>query len=83
MRTTIRLDEGLLREAKERAAGSGRTLTSIIEEALRSFLRRPQGPVKSKRPELPTFRGRGLQSGVDLDNTAALLDLMDRGDAPR
>jgi hypothetical protein len=30
---------------------------------------------------LPTFGGQGLQPGVDLDDTATLLDLMDRGDA--
>ncbi len=30
---------------------------------------------------LPTFRGKGLQPGVDLDDTASLLELMDRGDA--
>lgn len=28
---------------------------------------------------LPTFAGGGLQPGVDLDDTASLLDLMDRG----
>jgi len=32
---------------------------------------------------LPTFAGQGLQPGVDLDDTASLLDLMDRGDATR
>ncbi len=31
---------------------------------------------------LPTFRGEGLQPGVDLDDTASLLDLMTEGDAP-
>ena len=82
MRTTVRLDDDLLREAKERAALSGRTLTSIIEEALRIFLSRPRRSAGAKRPALPTFKGRGLQPGVDLDNTAALLDLMDRGDDP-
>ena len=30
---------------------------------------------------LPTFKGEGLLPGVDLDDTASLLDLMDRGDA--
>jgi hypothetical protein len=28
---------------------------------------------------LPTFDGDGLQPGVDLDDSAALLDLMERG----
>jgi predicted transcriptional regulator len=35
MRTTIRLDPHLLAEAKKLAAASGRTLTAVIEEALR------------------------------------------------
>jgi hypothetical protein len=33
-------------------------------------------------PSLPTFRGRGLQPGVDLDDTPALLDRMEGRDAP-
>ncbi len=83
MRTTVRLDESLLREAKEYAARSGRTLTSLIQEALRSFMRSGQRRAPVTRPSLATFRGRGVQAGVDLDNSAALLDLMDRGDASR
>lgn len=31
---------------------------------------------------LPTFRGEGLQPGVDLDDSASLLDLMNGNDAP-
>jgi hypothetical protein len=31
----------------------------------------------SRTPPLPTFKGKGLQPGVDLDDTASLLDLMD------
>lgn len=32
------------------------------------------------RIPLPTFRGGGLQPGVDLDDSASLLELMERGD---
>lgn len=79
MRTTIRLDDQLLRDAKAHAARTGRTLTAVIEDALRAALsRRTQA---DERPELPTFRGSGgLQPGVDLSNNAALLDLMERDD---
>ncbi|HEX9894119.1 MAG TPA: DUF6364 family protein [Gemmatimonadales bacterium] len=81
MRTTVRLDEALLRQAKEYAARTGRTLTSVIEDALRGLLaRRGKGRVR-ERVRLPTYAGKGLQPGVDLDDTAELLDLMDRGDA--
>ena len=81
MRTTIRLDDQLLKEAKELAAGTGRTLTAVIEEALReSFARRKQAK-RQPRVKLKTFKGDGLQPGVDLNKSAALLDLMDQYDA--
>lgn len=78
MRTTIRLDEELLRDAKAAAAASGRTLTALIEDALREALSRRHGHASPARVELPTFQGGGgLQAGVDLDDSAALLDLME------
>jgi predicted transcriptional regulator len=76
MRTTIRLDDDLLRRAKRAAAERGTTLTAVIEDALRRALAPATGQPRS-RVELPTFRGDGLQAGVDLDDTASLLDLMD------
>lgn len=39
---------------------------------------RPQQAVS-----LPIFKGKGLQPGVDLDDTASLLDLMQADDAAR
>ena len=77
MRTTIRLNDHLLRDAKQLAARSGRTLTSIIEEALRTLLAKPQRAAKRTRVQLTTVRGRGPAAGVDLDDTAGLLDLME------
>lgn len=77
MRTTVRLDDTLLGEAKAHAAREGRTLTAFFEDALRRALadaaRRPERPI----PALPTFGGGGLLPGVDLDDSAALLDLME------
>lgn len=51
-------------------------------EALESQLRRPASRQPVVRP-LPVFRGGYLQPGVDLDDTANLLDLMEGGDATR
>jgi len=78
MRTTVRLDDVLLAEAKKCAADRNTSLTAVIEDALREVLSRksPVAPVKGKF-SLPTFKGRGLKPGVDLDNTAALLDVME------
>lgn len=77
MRTTVRLDDDLLREAKAHAAATGRTLTQVIEDALRESLARRAATARHPRIELPVFRGSGLQPGVDLDSNAALLDIME------
>ena len=50
--------------------------------ALESQTRKPSEPKAAAMPPLPTFGGEGLQPGVDLDDTAGLLDLMDAGNAP-
>jgi hypothetical protein len=78
VRTTIRLDDHLLREAKRHAARTGRTLTAVIEDALRDLLARSRQGSPRERVQLPTFPGQGVRPGVDLDDSAALLDLMDR-----
>ena len=80
MRTTIRLDDDLLARAKRAAADRGTTLTALIEDALRRALA-PAAVSQRPRQPLPTFAGDGLQRGVDLDDTATLLDHMDSGDA--
>lgn len=80
MRTTIRLDDELLRDAKRAALERGTTLTAVIEDALRRALA-PGAVAPVEDVEIPTFRGNGLQPGVDLDDTASLLDLMDGLDA--
>ena len=77
MRTTRRLVEQLLQEAKEVAAHAGTTLTRLIEDALREALARRREGAARKRVALPTFKGKGLQPGVDLGDSAALLDLME------
>jgi len=79
----MRIDDGLLAAAKEHAARTGRTLTSVFEDALRTFLVLEKRARRSRRPKLPTFDGGGLQPGVDLDSSADLLDVMERGAAAR
>jgi hypothetical protein len=77
MRTTILLDDHLYAEAKKFAVETGRTVTAVIEDALRETLARRKPNVKPTRVRLPVCRGGRLLPGVDLDNTAALLDIMD------
>ena len=79
VRTTIRLDDALLREAKAVAARTGRTLTQLIEDAVREALAR-RTTAERTRVELPTFAGR-VRPGVNLDSMSDLLDIME-DDAP-
>ena len=79
MRTTINLDDDLLAEAKQVAARTGRTLAAVVEDALRENLHRRRSTSR-RAVELPVFGEGGVQPGVDLDDGAALLDLMERDD---
>ena len=85
MRTTLRIDDELLREAKRIAAESDRTLTEVIEDCLRETLARRKMAATGGDFVLPTFRGSGLQPGVtwdDLNSNSRMLDIMDEHDAP-
>lgn len=78
VRRTVRLDSDLVDEAKRVADSSGRTLTAVIEEALRESLGRAKFVTSGLEGEdIPTFGGRGLRPGVDLDDSAALLKLIE------
>ena len=78
MRTTIRLDDQLLSEAKKVAADTGRTLSAVIADSLRETLARRRQPIRRRKVRLPTFRGTGLRPGIDLDDSASLLDRMEK-----
>lgn len=80
MRTTVRLDDTLLRRAKSAAATAGVSLNQLIEDAVRAALAPRARASLVSESMLPTYGGRGLQPGVDLDDSAALLRVMD-GDA--
>ena len=82
MRTTVRLDEQLLSQAKQLAARTRKTLTSVIEDALRLKLALSRKRPTASRVKFPTYGAGGVLPGVDLDDTAALLELMDRGHDP-
>ena len=76
MRTTLDINDELLRAVKTHAAGERKTLKATVEQALREFLAGPTH-VASDIPPIPVFRGRGMQPGVDLTDNAALAVIMD------
>jgi hypothetical protein len=80
MRTTIRLNDDLLAQAKQVAAQTGRTLTAVVEDALRQVLSRRRTPPKRRRTRLISSGEGWLRPGVNLDNSGELLDIMDAVD---
>ena len=78
MRTTVRLDENLLRHVKCEAQKRGKTLTSMIEQGLRLVLAGSRSRPAHNRVKLPVSRATGgTLPGVDLGDSAALLDKME------
>ncbi len=80
MRTTITIDEQVYREAKAVAARSSRTVSELIEDAVRRALRAGEAPAGPIDP-LPTFGHGGTLPGVDLGDRSSLADAMDAGGA--
>lgn len=74
MRTTIRIDDALYREIKQRAARSGRTVAAVLEDAVRRGLDPASGP--RERFTVETTGTGGLKPGVDLSSNAALAEIM-------
>lgn len=73
-RTTIDIDDALLRALKKKAAVQGRTLQAVVNEYLKRAAAAPSGP--KYRLELVGWRAE-LRPGVDLFDHGQLLDLMD------
>ena len=77
MRTTIRLDDELLAEAKRHASENGMTLTAVIEQSLRVMLSSRHSTVLRQAIRLKTAGSGGVLAGVDLDHSASLLSRVD------
>jgi hypothetical protein len=79
MRTTVDINEELLREAKKRAAEEGRPLRAIIEDALRAMIQASPSGQKRFQLQWRTEKGR-LQPGVRIEDRQSLFDLMEGRD---
>lgn len=63
MQTTLRLDDGLYRRAKARAAEAGLSLTKYVELALRARLDAPVVRRRRRQPLPVSSAGGGLCPG--------------------
>jgi hypothetical protein len=71
MRTTVTLDDQLLRQLKARAASSGKPFRQVVNEVLRAGLA-SQAPADRPPYRCPSFSIGGLAAGVDLDKALLL-----------
>ena len=79
MKTTVELDDALLKMSKATAVKESTTLKALIEEGLRLILlRREQQSARRKNPvKLPVCcQGGGVHSGVNLNDGSDLEDRM-------
>jgi len=76
MRTTVRIKDDLLKQAKKRAADEGRTLTSLVEDGLALILAKPKAN-RRERVELPVSKATGgVLPGIDLNRSSDLEEAM-------
>jgi len=77
MRTTVAIHNELLRQAKKLALERRCTLSALVEEGLQRTIAATAAKPVGEPTRLPTFRGRGVFPGVDLDSSAGLIDRME------
>ena len=78
MRTTLNIDDDLMRTVKKHAAETDRTISAVIETALRILIERERCTDQPYRLGWKPVRGN-LQAGVDLTDRDALIDHMEKG----
>ena len=73
MKTTLNIDDTVMAELRREAARQGRTMSDLVETALRLLLR--SRPKRGALPELPVFRSGGAL--VDVADRDALYSAME------
>lgn len=73
MKTTLNIDDGVMARLKREAARSGRTMSELVETALRRLLQTRPDPVKLQ--PLPSFKSGGAL--VDIGDREALYRAME------
>ncbi len=78
MRTTVTIDDALLDQVRRRAAERGRTVSDVIDDALRMQLA-TTSPRPKPRPVAIFGGGTGPAPGVDVTSNAAMAVAVDEG----
>lgn len=78
MRTTVNISDELLTKAKAVSLRKKVPLGEVIDDALRHAFGKERKPASRKIKPLKTYRGEGVQPGVNLNCGSELLDLMEK-----
>jgi len=73
MKTTLNIDETVMNQLKREAARQGRTMSELVESALRSLFREQKKA--AELPPLPEFHSGG--TSVDIADREALYQVME------
>ena len=73
MKTTLNIDDGVMTRLKQEAARQRKTMSELVETALRRILEAPSAP--TVLPDLPSFSGGAHQ--VDIADREALYQAME------
>jgi hypothetical protein len=79
-KTTLMLEEQLIADFKIRAAKAGKSLSSMVSEAMRAYDERQSEP-RPTHWELPVLGGGGELAPIDWSSNAAVLEYLE-GDLP-
>ena len=74
MKTTLNIDDSVMAQLKREAVRQGRTMSELVETALR-LLFRPRKDARELR-QLPTFKGGGTL--VEIADRESLYEAMER-----
>ncbi len=73
MKTTLTISDAVMKALKQEAAASGRTMSDLVESALRMLLK--QKHRRKDLADLPSFDGG--RTRVDISNRDMLFDVME------
>ena len=76
--TQVHLPEDLLEQARHESTREGRSLSAVVEDALRRLLEETQKSVAMPRAMPRVSEATcGLRPGIDLEDTAAMQEMED------
>ncbi len=82
MEVTLQLDDQVAQAVQQRAADLGVTVAAQLEQTVREVYLPTERRERKRITKLHTTGQGGLKPGIDLNNMAATLDILDEYDAP-